>query len=177
VGAENIAAALRRVQAVLERSPETGLHDDAPATARWNSDTRIVATHENGTQIATDMPSELGGSGDKVTPGWLFRAGFASCAATTIAMAAARSGIALQALEVRASSRSDMRGLLGMMGDDSEHVTATPQDMQLHIKIAARGLPTQQLRTLVEEGLRCSPIPCAVQNALPVALHIEVEAA
>jgi uncharacterized OsmC-like protein len=177
VGAENIAAALRRVQAVLERSPETGLHDDAPATARWNSDTRIVATHENGTQIATDMPSELGGSGDKVTPGWLFRAGFASCAATTIAMAAARSGIALQALEVRASSRSDTRGLLGMMDTNNQPVTATPQDMQLHIKIAAQGQPAQQLRTLVEEGLRCSPIPCAVQSALPMALHIEIETA
>ena len=28
---QQIAAALRRVEAVLERRPETGLHDDAPA--------------------------------------------------------------------------------------------------------------------------------------------------
>lgn len=177
MGAENIAAALQRVQAVLERSPKTGLHDDAPATAHWNGATRIVASHENGTQILTDMPSELGGSGDKVTPGWLFRAGFASCAATTIAMAAARAGVALQMLEVRASSRSDTRGLLGMTGTNNQLVPATPQDMQLHIKIAAQGLPSKQLQALVEEGLSCSPIPCAVQSALPVALHIEVEAA
>ena len=177
MGAENIAAALQRVQAVLQRSPETGLHDDAPATARWNGATRIIASHENGMQMLTDMPSELGGSGDKVTPGWMFRAGLASCAATTIAMAAARAGVALQALEVRASSRSDTRGLLGMMDVDNEPVPATPQDMQLHIKIAAQSLAPQKLRALVEEGLRCSPIPCAVQNALPVALHIEVEAA
>jgi uncharacterized OsmC-like protein len=176
MGAENIAAALQRVQAVLKRSPETGLHDDVPATACWNGATRIVASHENGTQISTDMPSELGGSGDKVTPGWLFRAGFASCAATTIAMAAVRAGVTLQALEVRASSRSDTRGLLGMLGADNEPVTAAPQDMQLHIKIAAQGLPPQQLRTLVEGGLRCSPIPCAVQSALPMDLHIAIEA-
>jgi uncharacterized OsmC-like protein len=60
------------------------------------------------------MPSEVGGSGDQVTPGWLFRAGLASCAATRIAMAAAAEGIELATLEVRASSRSDTRGLLGM---------------------------------------------------------------
>ena len=177
MGAENMAAALQRVRAVLQRSPETGLHDDAPATARWNGATRIVASHENGLQMLTDMPCELGGSGDKVTPGWLFRAGLASCAATTIVMAAARAGVALQALDVRASSRTDTRGLLGMMRANSVSVSAAPQDVQLNIKIAAQGLPAQQLRALVEEGLRCSPISCAVQNALPVALHIKVEAA
>jgi hypothetical protein len=34
-----------------------------------------------------------------VTPGWLFRAGFASCAATCIAMGAAAQGIELASLE------------------------------------------------------------------------------
>src|SRR6187401_1206577 len=90
---QDVAAAMERVKTVLERRPEMGLHDDAPATARWEGGTRIVASHSNGKQMATDMPAELGGSGDQVTPGWLFRAGLASCAATTIAMAAARHGI------------------------------------------------------------------------------------
>ncbi len=100
-----IAAALQRVQAVLQRRPESGLHDDSPATARWQRGMRVVSSHANGTEVATDMPAELGGSGDKVTPGWLFRAGVASCAVTTLAMVAVEEGIELSALEVRMGSR------------------------------------------------------------------------
>ena len=102
---QNIAAAMQRVESVLHRRPQAALHDDAPATARWQSGTRVVASHADGTQLVTDMPSELGGSGNQVTPGWLFRAGLASCAATRIAMGAAAAGIELTMLEVRASSR------------------------------------------------------------------------
>src|SRR5438552_3676240 len=100
MGMHDIAAAMQRVEEVLRRRPDAGLHDDAPATARWQGGTRIVASHANGTQMQTDMPDELGGSGERVTPGWLFRAGVASCAATRIAMAAAAEGVALDTLEV-----------------------------------------------------------------------------
>lgn len=171
-----IAAALQRVQAALKRRPEHGLHDDAPATARWESGTRVVARHANGTQMETDMPTELGGTGDRVTPGWLFRAGVASCAATSIVLAAAARGIELGALEVRVGSRSDARGLLGMADASGQPVTAGPLDMQLLVRIAAQGVAAQTLRTLVEEGCRCSPIPTAVRDSTPLALHIEVEA-
>jgi uncharacterized OsmC-like protein len=177
MAAHELAAALQRVETVLLRRPETGLHDDAPATARWDGGTRVVASHANGTQVLTDMPAELGGTGDQVTPGWLFRAGFASCAATSIVMAAAREGIALTMLELRASSRSDTRGLLGMAGADGQTVPATPGDVQLLVRIAAKGVPAARLRALAEQGIRCSPIPSAVQDAVPVALHIEVESA
>jgi organic hydroperoxide reductase OsmC/OhrA len=172
---QDIAAALQRVESVLRRRPEAGLHDDAPATARWEGGTRVVASHANGTRLPTDMPSELGGSGDQVTPGWLFRAGLASCATTSIALAAARQGLVLDALELHASSRSDTRGLLGMAGADGAPVPAVPGQVQLRVRIAARGVPAQRLRTLVEDAVRCSPIPSAVEQALPVALHVEVE--
>lgn len=171
-----IAAAVRRARSVLQRRPATGLHDDAPATARWKDGLRVVASHANGAQVLTDMPSELGGSGDQVTPGWLFRAGLASCAATSIAMTAAANGIALAALEVRVSSRSDARGLLGMADPAGVPVYAGPGDMQLHVKIAARDVTSLRLRALVEDSLRHSPIPNAVTHATPLALHVAVEA-
>lgn len=174
MSAQQLAAALQRVETVLQRRPDTGLHDDAPATARWDGGTRVVASHANGAQVVTDMPTELGGSGEQVTPGWLFRAGFAACAATSIAMAAAREGIELTLLELRASSRSDTRGLLGMAGADGQTVPATPGDVQLLVRIAATGVAPARLRALAEAGIRCSPIPSAVQQAVPVALHIEV---
>ena len=174
---QHIAAALQRVEAVLQRRPETGLHDDAPASARWEGNTRVTASHPNGTTLATDMPTELGGTGDHVTPGWLFRAGVAACATTSIALAAATDGIALALLDVRVTSRSDTRGLLGMADENGAIVGAGPFDMQLHVRIAAHGVAAAQLRALVERGCSCSPIPNAVTHATPLALLIEVEAA
>jgi uncharacterized OsmC-like protein len=174
MAAQDIAEALKRVEAVLERRPDMGRHDDAPATAVWKCGTRVVASHANGAAIATDMPGELGGTGDQVTPGWLFRAGLASCAATTIAMAAAAEAIELTTLEVRAFSRSDTRGLLGMPDADGEPVSAGPFDVELHVRIAAPGVEPARLRALVESGYRCAPIPNAVVNALPVALRIDI---
>ena len=172
---QDIAAAMHRVESVLRRRPEMGLHEDPPATARWQSGTRIASSHSNGTQVLTDMPAELGGSGDQVTPGWLFRAGIASCLATSIAMRAAQAGIALSALEVRASSRSDLRGLFGMKDATGEVVCAGPREIQLVVRIKAHGTPPEQLRNLVEESQRCSPMPTALRNAVPVGLRIEPE--
>ena len=128
---QDIAAAVHRAEAVLRRRPETGLHDDTSATATWQGGTRMIASHDNGTQVATDMPSEIGGSGDRITPGWLFRAGLASCSATSIVLAAAAAGVELTALEVKARSRSDMRGLLGVADVDGGAVPAGPRDVQL----------------------------------------------
>ena len=175
MAAPDLATALQRVHAVLQRRPDTGLHDDAPATACWRGGTRVIASHANGAQVLTDMPAELGGTGDQVTPGWLFRAGFASCAATSIVMAAAREGITLQTLELRVSSRSDARGLLGMADESGQPVDAMPSNMQLHVRIAADGVSSERLRALAEQGIACSPIPRAVQHAVPFALHIDID--
>jgi uncharacterized OsmC-like protein len=174
MSAQYVADAMQRVEVVLRRRPDMGLHDDAPATARWRGSTRIVTSHSNGTEIQTDMPGELGGTGDQVTAGWLMRAGLAACTATRIAMGAAAAGIELTTLELRASSRSDTRGLLGMTGSDGSPVGAGPLDVQLHVTIAAEGVPAEKLRALVEESHRCSPVPCALEEQTPVKLHIEV---
>lgn len=173
MAAEQIAAALERVAAVLRRRPETGLHDDAPATARWDGGTRVTAQHANGREVPTDMPIEFGGSGEQVTPGWLFRAGLAACATTSIALQAARDGLELRKLEVRASSQSDSRGMFGMADADGTVVSAAPGDVQLQVRIAADGVAPERLRALVERAVRCSPIPGAVQRAIPLALHVE----
>lgn len=172
---QDIATALRRAEKVFRRRPTTGIHDDAPAAARWLGGTRVVSSHANGTQVATDMPAELGGSGDRVTPGWLFRAGLASCAATSIAMTAAAQEIELTSLEVFASSRSDTRALLGMSDVDGKPVPPGPSDLRLQVRISANGVEPARLRALVEEGCRRSPIPNAVLKAVPMALRIDVD--
>jgi len=174
MSAQYVADALERVEVVLRRRPDMGVHDDSPATASWRGNTRIVTSHDNGTEVTTDMPNELGGTGDQVTPGWLLRAGLASCTATRIAMSAAAAGIELTKLELRASSRSDTRGMLGMTESDGTRISAGPRDVELHVTIAARGVPAEKLRALVEESHRCSPVPCAMQEETPVGLQIEV---
>jgi len=170
----DIAAAMERVKTVLSRRPDMGLHDDATATARWDGGTRIVASHANGARVATDMPVEMGGTGDQVSPGWLFRAGMASCAATTIAMKAAEAGIELTALEVKALSRSDTRGFLGLRETSGKEVSASPIDIRLHVTLTAPGVSTERLRTLVEDCRKFAPICGAVANTNTVELTVEV---
>lgn len=173
---QDVTTALRRAEKVFARRPQIGMHDDAPATARWQGGMRVVSSHANGTEVATDMPPELGGTGDHVTPGWLFRAGLASCAATSIVMTAAAEEVELTSLEVFASSRSDTRALLGMADVDGKPVPAGPSELQLQVRISAQGVEPARLRALVEAGCRRSPIPNAVVNAVPMALRIDVGA-
>ncbi|MCY1287055.1 OsmC-like protein [compost metagenome] len=173
--AADMAAALQRVEALLQRRPEAGLHEDAPATAHWHGGTRVVTRHANGTRVETDMPGELGGCGAGVTPGWLVRAGLAACAVTRIAMSAASQGIELSVLEVRAGSRSDLRGLLGMPDASGAPVSAGPLEVQLLVRIAAPGVEAARLRALVEDSQRCSPVSCALQAAVPISVRIEVD--
>jgi uncharacterized OsmC-like protein len=174
MSAQYVADAMQRVEVVLRRRPDMGIHDDSPATASWRGSTRIVTSHPNGIEVTTDMPNELGGTGDQVTPGWLLRAGLAACTATRIAMGAATAGIELTKLELRACSRSDTRGMFGMTEPDGTRISAGPRDVELHVTIAAHGVPAEKLRTLVEESHRCSPVPCAIQEETPVGLQIEV---
>src|SRR5262249_49852944 len=97
---QELAAALDRAESVFTRRPQAGLHDDAPAMVRWQGGTRMLCTHASGRTVETDLPPELGGSGDEASPGWMVRAGVAACSATAIAMFAARAGIELETLEV-----------------------------------------------------------------------------
>lgn len=169
---KDIATALKRVESALKRRPPR-MHDDAPATARWQTGLRVTSSHANGTQVSTDMPIALGGSGDQVTPGWLLRAGLASCLATRIAMSAAAKGIELASLEVTASSRSDARGLFGMVEASGKPVGAGPRDVQLLVRISAPGVSVELLREFVEDSDRCSPVAAALRDQVSVAVRVD----
>ncbi|HET9976851.1 MAG TPA: OsmC family protein [Burkholderiaceae bacterium] len=171
----DIAAAQHRVSSVLRKRPTAGLSDDAPALVRWDGELRARARHDNGAEIATDMPREIGGTATGVTPGWLMRAALASCAVTRIAMLAAAEGLVLHTLEARATSRSDARGLLGLPDVDGSPVSAGPLDMRLHVRIGSDGASPERLRALVAASEPLSPITCALQAPIPVAVQVEVE--
>jgi uncharacterized OsmC-like protein len=172
--AETISKAVQRVRNVLSRRPEAGIHIDEPAIARWVQGLQVICTHANGTQIATDLPAEIGGSGDQVTPAWLMRAGLASCVASGIAMRAAAEGIVLTRLEVTVTSTSDARGLFGMTTDLGEPITAGPRDLRLEVRIGASGIARERLQAIIDESHRCSPVSAALER-VPVVLQLEIE--
>jgi uncharacterized OsmC-like protein len=171
---ERIAAAVHRVESILQRRPEAGLHDDVPAVARWEGGARVISSHPNGAAVATDLPSELGGTGDAVTPGWLWRAALSSCLTTRIVMAAAVDGIDLSSVEVLANSRSDLRGLLGMKAACGALLSAAPSDVQLLVRIRAPAVSHERLQALVAQSQACSPVQIAASQALPIEVRVEV---
>ncbi len=171
---EQVGKAVKRFIAAFQRRPEIGVHADALAVAHWSSGTRVTVRHADGMDVLTDMPVELGGTGDQVTPGWLFRAGIASCAATSITLAAASEGMEITKLEVHVGSRSDARGLLGMSEPNGEPVYAGPFDVEMHVTIAAKNATASAIEALVTECLKHSPVPSALTTATPFALRVNV---
>lgn len=171
---DKIASAMRRVEAVLRRRPDIGLHDDDRATVRWQGGTRVVAQHESGVEVATDMPTEFGGSGDRFSPGWLTRAALGACTATLTAMYAAAEGIELSEIEVVASSQSDTRALFDMIDAAGKPVYGGPSAVQLHVRIGAPGVSAERLRALVETAFRRSPVRATFEPRHPVTLHVDV---
>jgi uncharacterized OsmC-like protein len=172
---DNVLKAIQRVRTVLARRPEAGVHVDEPATARWIDGLCVETCHANGTQITTDMPVELGGAGNQVSPGWLLRAAMASCLATRIAMEAAALGITLRRLEVLAKSTSDARGLLGMADDSGKKITPAPREVQLEVKIGATNSTKEQLQAMIDTSFCCSPVSAAIDRTVSVGLHINIE--
>jgi uncharacterized OsmC-like protein len=175
--ASDIAAAIARVNAVLRKRPTAGIVDDSPAVSAWQGGTRVLTRYAGGAQAVTDMPAELGGSGDQPTPGWLLRAALASCAVTRIAMSAAEAGIELHTLQASAHSRSDARGLLGIPDADGSALFVGPGDMTMRVQIGAHGVAPERLRALVDQAIALAPVSQVLARPVAVALEVEVSPA
>lgn len=170
-----ISAAVKRSTLVLKRVPRIGLQPNSPARVSWTGGTRTVATHPGGRQVVTDLATTFGGSGDDVSPGWLFRAAIASCAATSIVLAAAQEDVEIIALDVHVTSSSDARGLLGVLDANGQPVYAGPCDVQTAIHVSARNIALDRLHALVDEALCRSPIPNALPNVTPMSLSVHAD--
>jgi uncharacterized OsmC-like protein len=167
---------MERVKGVLRKRPPAGVVDDAAAVSTWRGGMRVVTQYADGVQAITDMPVELGGSGDQPNPGCLLRAALASCAVTRIAMAAAEANIDLHTLEASAHSRSDARGLLGLPDTDGAPVFAGPGEVTMRVRIGATGVAPERLRMLVDQAIAMAPVSQALARPMAVALQVEVSA-
>lgn len=172
---EKPGESVARMRRVLQRCPEAGLHDDSPAVARWVDGMQVLTRQPGGAELASDMPREWGGAGASITPGWYLRAGLASCAATALLLVAAEEGIELSRLEVRATSRSDACGLLGLAGRDGRPVGAGPQQLRLEVFVEAAGWPLQRLHALVDVARRRSPVAAALGDGTQLVWDVYAE--
>ena len=168
---EHIQAAIAKVTKHLAGHPQDALAQDAPALAVLESGLRCRAHGPEGASLVSDMPRWVGGGGGAPTPGWLLRAALANCDATLVAMRAAQLGIVLDKLEVSVASESDNRGVLGV----DESVPAGPLSVRVSFRLAAPGIPAQQLRELVHWAERHSPVGDALRRSLSVETEIHVE--
>lgn len=169
-----VAAALARVEDVFRRRPSAAQGADAPATATWSGGARMLTRHAQGLEVATDLPREFGGEGDGVSPGWLMRAGLAACTATSIVMTAAREGVQLDVLDVRADSQSDNRGVLAMCDEKGASIDPAPLELSIGVRIGAAGVAAERLQEVVERARRCSPMLVLVERAAPLSLNVDV---
>src|SRR5687768_702057 len=95
---------LERARRLFLEKPGAAKKANTMATAVWREGLLCDIAGPAGEKAVTDMSEPMGGTATGSNPGWLLRAGMASCTATAIAMRAAMQGIALRTLEVNVQS-------------------------------------------------------------------------
>ena len=163
-----IKDAIENAVRYLSEHPDEARATDSFARATLGDALRVQVEGPNAEQIVTDMPKSIGGRAEEPSPGWLFRAGIASCVASTIGMEAAREGVTLRSLEVEVDSESDDRGILGI----DEAMPPGPLSTRVRIRATADG-EEGRLRELLETGAGRCPVCDATKRAVEVSLEIE----
>lgn len=160
---------LERAHRLFLEKPAAAKRPNTTATAVWRDGLLCEVAGPAGEKATTDMPTPMGGAGVGSNPGWLLRAGIASCAATAIAMRAAMLGISLRTLEVNVESESDARGLVGI-----PDVSTALGNLRMSIRIGADGASEQTLRELAQWGEAHSPVSCTLRDRPTVAVSVSV---
>lgn len=162
------------LQGVIEyytQSPDQALSSDKEAVAVIEEGLRARATGPDGQVLVCDMPKGLGGGATAPSPGWMMRAALANCEAVMIALRAAQLDVELASLEVRVSSVSDDRGMLGM--DDSK--PAGPLNMTISVRLGAAGVPAETLHDIVDWAAKHSPVGEPLTRLMPTEYTVEID--
>lgn len=166
----DIAAAISGAREYLTAHPDEARYRDGAATASIEDGLRVRVTGADGASLVTDMVTGIGGGGSAPSPGWLFRAAYASCVATLIAMRAAEEGWSLAGLEVNVDSESDDRGILGI----DASVPAGPLSVRVVVRASASGEDAAAVRAAIEAAVARCPVHDAVVRAIPVEVDLRV---
>jgi uncharacterized OsmC-like protein len=164
----SIREAVQKATEYLRDHPADAVSTDTRATAVVQSGLRVKVTGPGNESVATDMVPSVGGEGSAPSPGWLLRAGMASCVATLLAMRAAQVGQTLDRAEVEVDSVSDDRGILGI----DASTPAGPLSVRIAVRVAAPSIERAQLETLVTWAIDHCPVVDAVRRAVPVNIEL-----
>lgn len=165
----HIGRSIEAARQYLAEHPEEARYTDTAASAVIEGGLRCRVQGPDGATVYTDMPTSVGGESTGPSPGWLLRAGQASCEATLIMMRAAELGIPLQRVEVVVDSESDDRGILAMDDD----VPAGPLSSRVRVRITADGVEPQILRELVEWADRHCPVSDGLRRVVPTTVEVD----
>jgi len=168
MGEADIATAIANARSYLTANPAEARYRDAPATATVEEGLRVRVIGGDGSSLVTDMVTAVGGGASAPSPGWMFRAAYASCVATLVAMQAAEAGWALSGLEVIVDSESDDRGILGISRD----AAAGPLSVRVVVRASVPGVDPEVVRTTIETAITRCPVHDAVARAVPVEVEI-----
>jgi uncharacterized OsmC-like protein len=163
---EDIRAAQERVAGVFRKRPEAA-RDRARAEARIGNGLACTVT-ENGHRFVADMPEPMGGEARGPTPGVLGRAAIASCIAIGIRMTAARTGVAVEGVEVALEMEWDNRGLF-----DADWAYPGPLASRVEIAVASAA-PQAEVERMVGTALANDPWYLALTHAHDIAASVEV---
>ena len=164
----SIRQAMEQMGANIAADPAKARSKPNPASARLTEGLKCEVTGQHGQRFQTDMPPAMGGAASAPNPGWYLRGAIASCAATVIAMHAAKRGIRLDLLEVTVDTESDLRGILGL-----GEVAAGQKVVRTSVKIRG-GADAQTLRELVSFADAHSPVGCTMREGPQCHLEIQV---
>lgn len=165
---EHIRSSIENAVRYLTEHPDEARYTDSAATAVLEEGLRCRVTGPDDASILTDMPPSVGGGDAAPSPGWLFRAALASCAATLVAMECARDGVSLERLEVTVDSESDDRGILAI--DPS--VPSGPLSVRVHVRVTASD-GAEALGEIVERAAKQCPVYDTAARAVPVTLSLD----
>ena len=168
MGEADIARAIANARSYLTANPGEARYRDGPASATIEEGLRVRVTGTDGSSLVTDMVTGIGGGGSAPSPGWLFRAAYASCVATLIAMRAAEEGWVLSGLDVTVDSESDDRGILGISPD----IPAGPLSVRVAVRVSVPGVDAEVSRAAIEAAVARCPVHDAVARPVPVDIEI-----
>jgi uncharacterized OsmC-like protein len=169
MGEADIARAIANARSYLTANPGDARYRDGAATASIDDGLRVRVTGAEGESLVTDMVTGVGGRASAPSPGWVFRAAYASCVATLIAMRAAEEGWSVSGLEVSVDSESDDQGILAISPD----VPAGPVSMRVVVVAASvAGVEQAAFRAGIEAAIARCPVHDAVVRAVPVEIEI-----
>lgn len=163
---EKIASSVSATQQALRGMADAAGPDEEAVAILEDTGLRSRITGPGDQKAFADGPTGIGGDASAPNPGWLFRAGVASCAAAVIGMRAGVKGVKLDHLEVRVNSRSDPRGVLEV----NNEIPIGFLDMSVHVKIRAAGVDPATLKEIAEWGIAHSPMNDACRRPVDYKL-------